>query len=34
MTKANIVMHVEQQHHQQQPLEARTIIMNYDHDGV
>ena len=35
MTRANVVMHVKQQYHQQQPLEALTmIIMIYEHDEI
>ena len=33
MTEANTVVQLEQQHHQQHPLKARTTIMIYDHDG-
>ena len=33
VTKANTVVHVEQQHHQQQPEKARTIIVVNEHDG-
>ncbi len=32
VTKVNTVVHVEQQHHQQQPEKARTFIVVSKHD--